>query len=468
MAASKTTNNSNLIWNFFCSVNLTIFLLIILAITSIIGTVIPQQDGAVEFAQGLNPGFFRLFSFLQLFDMYHSIWFRILIGLLALNLIVCSIDRFPATWKLFKTSPRPDRSKPFENIPPDWSFSVKGNIKDASTPLHDLLDGQFKKIKSKETDKGLYFYGEKGRYSYFGFYLVHLSILFIILGGILGSFFGFEAYVNIPEGDYVNSVRLRAGGAPVKLGFEVRCEKFFVEFYKDGTPKEYRSDITILADGKEALKGNLTVNNPITFRGITFYQSSYGTIPGNKARIGISKQGANPSDVSITIELKKPVPLPGNDGNIHLADFRPDFKRLGPAALLVVRPPEGEEKKLWIFRDHDSIRERFPEIFEKFPGLNPAAFEPYFFSLDQIESKNYTGLQVNKDPGVSLIWIGCFIMIVGFFVAFFQSHRGIFVRAQPTKQGIRISVAGRSNKNPVGLERELDQLSQKLRNLFMT
>jgi cytochrome c biogenesis protein len=142
-------------------------------------------------------------------------------------------------------------------------------------------------------------------------------------------------------------------------------------------------------------------------------------------------------------------------------------KKFFPAVLLVIRPPEGEEKKLWVFQDHDGIRERFPEIFEKFPSLNPASFEPYFFSLDQMEHKNYTGLQVNKDPGVSLIWIGCFVMVVGFFVAFFQSHRGIFVRALPTKRGIRISVAGRSNKNPVGLERELDQLSQKLRHHFM-
>jgi cytochrome c biogenesis protein len=149
-----------------------------------------------------------------------------------------------------------------------------------------------------------------------------------------------------------------------------------------------------------------------------------------------------------------------------MADLRPDFMRLGPAILLVIRPPKGEEKKIWLFQDHDSIRERFPEIFERFPGLNPAEFEPYFFSLDQMESKNYTGLQVNKDPGVSFIWIGCFMMVVGFFVAFFQSHRGFFVRALPTKKGIRISVAGRSNKNPVGLERELGQLSQKLRKRF--
>jgi cytochrome c biogenesis protein len=466
MAASKTKTNSNITWTFFSSVNLTIFLLISLAITSILGTIIPQQEGAAEFAQKLSPGLFRLFSFLQLFDMYHSIWFRIIIGLLALNLIVCSLDRFPTTWKRFKTSPRPDRSKPFENIPSERAFTSQIDLKAASALLHERLGRQLKKLKSTETDEGLYFYGEKGRYSYFGYYLVHLSVLFIILGGIVGSFFGFEAFVNIPEGDYVNSVRFRTGGGIKSLDFEVKCNRFFVDFYPDGTPKEYRSNLTFFVDGKEALKGSLEVNHPITFRGITFYQSSYGQIPGNKATIRISKQGAHP--VSMVMELGKPVPLPESGGEFQLADIRPDFMQLGPAVLIVIKPTAGKERRIWIFRNYDTIKERFPGFFEKFPQLNPAAFAPYVFFLDQIEKKYYTGLQVNRDPGVSLIWIGCFMMVAGFFVAFFQSHRGFYVRAIPTTKGVRISVAGRANKNPVGLERELDQLTLKLRNVFLT
>ena len=466
MAATNTKTNSNITWTFFRSVNLTIFLLISLAITSILGTIIPQQEGAVEFAQGLNPGLFRLFTFLQLFDMYHSIWFRVIIGLLALNLIVCSLDRFPTTWRRFKTSPKPDRSKPFENIPSERTFTTQGELQKISAPLHKLLEHRLKNVKSKATDQGLYFYGEKGRYSYFGFYLVHLSVLVIILGGIIGSFFGFEAFVNIPEGDYVNSVRFRSGGMIKSLGFEVKCNSFFVEFYPDGTPKKYRSDLTFIVNGKEALKGSLEVNHPITFRGITFYQSSYGQMPVNKATIGISKQGAPPT--SMVMEIGKPMPLPLNGGEIQLDDIRPDFMQLGPAVLIALKPTTGVEQKIWIFRDQDSIKERFPGIFEKFPKLNPAAFKPYAFSLEQIENEYYTGLQVNRDPGVSLIWIGCFLMVAGFFVAFFQSHRGFYVRALPTTEGTRISVAGRSNKNPVGLERDLDQLTLKLHNLFMT
>ena len=60
------------LWKFLSSVKLTIVLLILLAIVSILGTLIPQQQGAVEFAKGLAPGMFRFLSTLQLFDMYNA------------------------------------------------------------------------------------------------------------------------------------------------------------------------------------------------------------------------------------------------------------------------------------------------------------------------------------------------------------------------------------------------------------
>ncbi len=94
--------------------------------------------------------------------------------------------------------------------------------------------------------------------------------------------------------------------------------------------------------------------------------------------------------------------------------------------------------------------------------LNPSAFKPYTFYLEGLESKFYTGLQVNRDPGVSIVWIGSFLMIGGFFITFFMSHRRIWVRVSSTKQGSTISIAGTSNKNPVGLQRELAHLAISL------
>ncbi|MBU2498067.1 MAG: cytochrome c biogenesis protein ResB, partial [Proteobacteria bacterium] len=193
MTGSAAQDRGNPIWNFFRSVKLTLVLLIILAVTSIIGTLVPQKEGAMELAQRISPGLGSLLNALQIFDMYHSFWFRLLIGALALNLIVCSIDRLPAFLKRLRALPKPDRSRPFEDIAPHRSFSVKGGMTEIVDGVLETLKKRYGNIQTKETDKGHFFYGGKGRYTLFGFYLVHLSVLLILIGGIVGSFFGFEA-----------------------------------------------------------------------------------------------------------------------------------------------------------------------------------------------------------------------------------------------------------------------------------
>jgi len=436
--------------------------------TSIIGTLVPQKEGAMELAQRISPGLVNLLNALQIFDMYHSFWFRLLIGALALNLIICSFDRLPAFLKRLRALPKPDRSRPFEDIAPDRTFSVKGEMMEIFDGVLETLKKRYGNIQTKETDKGHFFYGEKGRYTLFGFYLVHLSVLLILMGGIIGSFFGFEAYVNIPEGETVETVTLRKSGAPMKLPFGVQCDKFTVEFYENGTPKRYQSDVSFIANGEAAQKGALLVNHPLTFEGITFYQSSYGTTPGDRVRLKISKKGRDPDDSILEVQLGQPVPLPGNGGQFLVMDVRADFMRLGPAVLVLIKTVEDKNTQFWVFQHHESIRERFPGVFEKFPKMNPAIYEPYTFSLENIESRFYTGLQVNKDPGVPLVWLGCFIMVTGFFITFFTSHRHVWVRVSKEKgDTISVSVAGRANKNPVGLERELDQLTRKLRKLLI-
>ena len=88
------------VWDFFASIRLTIGLLISLAATSIIGTLIPQNQDPAAYVQAFGQFAFELFTIFGLFDMYHSWWFQTLILLLTANIFVCSIDRLPATWKI--------------------------------------------------------------------------------------------------------------------------------------------------------------------------------------------------------------------------------------------------------------------------------------------------------------------------------------------------------------------------------
>jgi len=450
------------LWGAFTSIKLTLFLLLLVAVTSIFGTVIPQQEGALELAEKLSPGLFRFLSSLQLFDMYRSLWFRLIIGALAVNLIVCSLDRFPSSLQRFRSVPKADREGLFQNLAPERSFPVKTQIEPAREVVEQVLKSKYRKLETKDGDRGTFFFGEKGRYTYFGVYLVHFSVLLILLGGIVGSLFGFEAFVNIPEGDGVSKVTLRKSRISKSLPFTVRCEKFSVEFYPNGAPKEYRSDLAFIKDGKTAFHGPLRVNHPITFEGITFYQSSYGSIPGDKVRLSLKKQGTE-ENLSLEVDMGKPFPLPGREGEAVVTDARSDFMKMGPAVHIQIRPTAGEEVHFWVFKNEKMIKQRFPGIFERFPKLNPGSFKPYVFSLENMDSRYYTGLQVSRDPGVILVWAGFLTIVIGLFVTFFLFHRMVWVRLSEGKKGVVVAVAGMGNKNPVGLERELDSVARELR-----
>ncbi len=466
MTSSKTNKKSNALWRFFSSVKLTIVLLIILAIASIAGTLIPQQgQGAVQFAKSLSPEWFRFFSSLNLFDMYHSLWFRILLGFLGLNLIICSIDRFSGSWKRFSTIPRPDRAKPFELLPPEQTFFVQTKIENPVLSIGRILQKRYKRTQNKEAGHDRFFFGEKGGYSHFGVYLIHMSVLIILVGGLIGSFFGFEAYVNILEGGKIDTVTLRKGMSPLKLGFEVRCDKFTVDFYENGAPKEYRSDLTFFVNGKEAEKRSALVNHPIQFKGVTFYQASYGKLPGKKIRLKIAKQASKDDITTLLIEPGRPIQLPEKEGKFIVVDVKGDLMGLGAAVEVLIQPAQGEEMYFWVFQNPQIVRKRLPAPMARSPKFNASAFKPYTFFLDHLESAYYTGLQVNKDPGVNMVWIGCFMMVAGFFVTFFTSHRKIWVRVSEEESGTRISVAGTASKNPVGFQRELENLTNDLKDM---
>jgi cytochrome c biogenesis protein len=463
MTSSETGKKSHALWNLFTSVKLTLGLLIVLAVTSIFGTVIPQQEGAMKLAEQLSPGLVSLLNSLQLFDMYHSLWFRLIIGTLALNLIICSLDRFPTAFKRFQAAPKLDRSKPFNDLPPHRNFSATGKIDEVLLLSAEILKTKYKRFHQKETDNEVVLYAEKGRFSHFGVYTVHLSVLIILIGSIVGSLFGFEAYVNIPEGETINKVRLRKSQVVRALPFGVRCDRFSVEFYDNGAPKEYRSDLVFMEDGKVALQGSLLVNHPISFEGITFYQSSYHPIAGDKVRIKLSREGNNPEASAIEVLRGNARELPGKEGIFQIVEVTEDFRGLGPAALVSVHPHEGDKKEFWIFENFEMIRKRFPPAMLKSPFLDPSAFKPYTFSLEGLEIKYATGLQVSRDPGVPLVWTGFFLIMIGLFVTFFMSHRSIWIQIAKTKRGLNIRVAGRANKNPVGIERELDQLASRIK-----
>jgi cytochrome c biogenesis protein len=442
-------------FSFLSSLKLTIILLIIIAVASIVGTIIPQQYEGGETFRHLSPGLVQVFDSLQLFDMYHSIWFIILMGLLSLNLIVCSLNRLPASWKLFSAIPSPDRRKPFENLPPENVLLIEKNRNEVINSVENLLRRKYKKIRRKDTDSTTFFYGEKGAYSNFGVYIIHLSILIVITGAIIGSLLGFGAFVNITEGESTNTVHLGRQKGVKKLDFTVRCDKFTISFYENGMPKEYRSNLSFLKDNNVILQGPLLVNHPITVNGIRFYQASYGTTPGGQAHITVRRE--NEKETTVKVKQKDSFYLKEENVTVNIVKIEKDFMSMGPAVLMHIQNPEGTVR-IWVFKRIEQMRDRIPDLIKKVPTFNPGRYKPYYFKLNRIESNYYTGLQLSQDPGVVIVAIGSFFVILGLFITFFSSHKRLWVRVDDQEGKSRISVGARSNKDPVGLKRETEHL----------
>ena len=446
---------NNPVWSFFSSVKMAIVLLILISVASILGTLIPQQEAAGPFISRLSPGVADILHGLQLFKIFHSTWFVILLGLLALNLIVCSLSRFPSAWKRFRQASVPDRDDLFEDIPSDQVVIKDIPLSEETDRLENLLKKSKGRVGRKDATDRSYLYVEKGAYSYFGVYLVHIGILAVMAGFVVGFFFGFEGHIDIPEGESVATVTLKGGRGVKNLGFAVRCDRFFIDFYENGAPKTYRSDITFLKDGHPAQSAAVLVNHPVTYSGMRFYQATYGMIPSGEPVMIVMQDNKKIKNIKVAVGME--FDLHENKAKVQITRVEENLMGMGYAVKLSIQSPAGNVQ-FWVFEAIEQIMQANPGLLEQVPLFNPGAFAPYIFSIGQPDRRYYTGLQVARDPGVPVAAAGGLLLMIGFVVVFFCSHRQIWIRLDKKAEKTRISITGKSSRDAVGLTREIRKL----------
>jgi cytochrome c biogenesis protein len=77
----------------------------------------------------------------------------------------------------------------------------------------------------------------------------------------------------------------------------------------------------------------------------------------------------------------------------------------------------------------------------------------------------YTGLQVNRDPGVWVVYSGFILMIIGCYITFFMSHQQICIELVRTGKQTEVIVAGTANKNKSGMDTRVTGFADKLAKL---
>lgn len=464
--------DKNPIWKFFVSIRLTVVLLLSLAATSVIGTLVPQNANPEAYFHEYGAFFYRLFDILNIFDMYHSWWFQLLLILLICNIIACSIDRLANTWKVIFPKETTFKLSTFEKLNQKEGFSDSRKPEELEKEYTAVFNKAFGLPRVEKTDQGFSLFAEKGRWTRLGVYVVHSSILFLIAGAMIGSMFGFEGYVNIPEGQRADHVQIRNTDRSQHLGFEIQCNKFSLSTYKNGAPKEYRSSLTILENGKPVLTKDIIVNDPLRYKGISIFQSSYGETAPEQAETPLF----SPDDIQLaflvnasgmvykrTVEIGKPLELPEGMGKFVVMEFKESAsfmgQNIGAALVGILTPVGGEPAEITLpiqFPNFDKMRRGDVAI----SVIHQHEKQP---SEKKPENKHYyTGLQVVKDPGVWVVYAGFMVMIAGIIITFFMSHQRLCVDVIRKGNKSRIMVAGTANKNKLGMKIKTEKLAQLL------
>jgi cytochrome c biogenesis protein len=301
---------------------------------------------------------------------------------------------------------------------------------------------------------------------------VHASLLLIFLGGIVDALFGWRAFVMLTRGQQSSQVETQAGSRR-NLPFAVRCDGAGQENYTDGTPKKWWSDLAVVENGKEILRKQIVVNEPLVYRGIRFYQASYGktrkldrllltaTPRDSKAS---PAQPKNAPAKEIAIGLNETLPL-DSDTTVRLAEFIPDFvvqdghvyarsnDLENPAVRLVVESKKsGQPANVWLPR-LDGLQEN--------PEQNDAA--PYEFEGKDVQMAYFTGLEVSHEPGQWGVWAGVLVMGLGLAMVFYSVHARVW--AVPVRDAggqLMLWIGGAANKNKDVFEQRFRRLVEQI------
>jgi len=359
-------------------------------------------------------------SALHLFDVFHSPWFLIAGTLLMLNIFICSINR----WGGIKLSLRGGVVKH------KASFYTTGNtraelltipvpVAEAAMASEKILRVRGYRTRTESDENNVYIAADKNRYYRLGTYFSHFSLILFVMAFITGSYFGFhDSSFTVPIGTN------REVGH--NTGMSLQLTSFVDEYYNNGMPKDYRSQVVLYENGQSVKQALIQVNHPLVYKGIRFYQSYFGSA------VKILVRDENGQNI-----FNDSVPLDGSFNSQGYQRYEGFFELPLPEAFLSIHlissavntaDPMIPSEQLAV-----DIRQGNEQIDLKLVELGiPRVVGGLEFIF--LEESKYSGFQVSRDPTNMLIWISSTLFIIGICSVLYFPYRQVWILSQPISQ----------------------------------
>jgi cytochrome c biogenesis protein len=386
-----------------------ITILLIIASSSIIGTVI-EQDQSIETYKLNYPLTNRVFGFLSWdiilkfgFDhVYTTWWFITFILLFGISLLTCTFLQQLPSLKIAK------RCQFFRTTNQFRLLSISTKLQ--HLPLTQLIS-RIKKNKYSIFQQKDIAYCYKGLIGRIAPIIVHFSMILILLGAIFGSLNGFKAQEIVPKTETFHIQNILNNGQLTTIPkISARVNDFWITYTKQTTVSQFYSDISILnVDGNEIERKTIFVNSPIKHEGVDYYQTDWNLIG---LRIKMKNQATFQYPLVSVLNNKTKVWL----------TWIPLDSELRTSVTLLVDNLQGYAS---VYNETGLFLGNL-ELNENFNSKIP-------MTLTDIISS--TGLQIKSDPGIPLIYAGFFLLMVSTLISYItysqiwiiQYNRQIFI-----------------------------------------
>ena len=404
------------VWRFFCSVRAAVWEVAILALMVLIGTLrgssVPRN--IADLLPFTEPVVDRWYAY----DIYRSAPFAGLLALLSVAIAVCTINRVPGIWASIN-NPTVLTSRGFLTSA-DVSATlmpVNGST-DTLDELRSFLRSRRYRVIEQELNGDTHLYVDKNRFGKLGTFPFHLALILILVGGIVGARYGFR------DDEFIV-----AEGATEQLhhgtSLSVRLEDFQDSYNELGAPLEYRSELVLYDGDREVKRESITVNNPMTYDSVVFYQTSFGP--------AVSLVVTDPAGGVVydgTVPLGRYTAKENPDAPAGVLDLPHIGQRLivvGPDANPAIAPEKDQLNLLsgqlhLQLRDIASTANSIGTTGTVEVGRGATLGD---YTVTFIRDRQWTMLQVASNPGIPIFWASAFMMIGGLGIVFYFPHRRI-------------------------------------------
>lgn len=422
---------------------LAIGLLVLIAVASGIGTVIPQREPEGLYHQLYDPspwlGLLRADGVLalQLDHVYSSGWFLALMAWLALSLLLCSWRRqWPALqaalrWIDYRSARQLSKLSVAETLPAAGSGDAVGSegAEQQLAALEQRLRAGGWQVQLAEGRLA----ARRGLLGRVGPLLVHAGLVVLMLGAAWGSLGGQRQEQFLAPGRSLELLDSR-GHSQLTLALDA----FAVQRDPAGRPEQFTSQLRILegdgAEGAALLKAaEISVNHPLRFRGITLYQADWAL-------------------AAINVQL-------GRSPVLQLP-LQP-FPQLGEQVWGLVLPtrPDGSEPVLLSLSSEQGPVDVYGadgQLVAQLPvGGEPGAVKELPVRVAGVLPAS--GILLKRDPGVPLVYAGFAIALLGGGLSLIATRQ-----LWAVVEAGQLHVAGLCNRNLTAFARELPTLLAEL------